>query len=118
MANKEADYRLIRNTQKPYFVATQTLDDGDTMDFGPEILRELEGFEVQNIIHDNDCRVSVLYDIDRTGEYDREIEIHEFSGKGICQDNHIKVISNSMIVRLRDVSGESDNDYFLTGIEL
>lgn len=111
MVDKSADVRVA----PPFFVASQTLDDGDTMNIDPGSIDKFGPFEVHVINHENDGDVKLELDSTGDGSYDRSVTLDSVSGNGVSQGNSIEVGAASMRFQFSDTSGGSGNDVIVTG---
>lgn len=110
MAEKQVDI----DKAPPYFEASQTLDDGDSLTLAPGNLSGLNAVEVHNIAHAADCDVLVEVDTNADGTFDRSVTVDSFTGAGVSQSNELE-LGPEMQLKITDTSGGTDNDYILTG---
>lgn len=110
MATLDADV----DKAPPYFEASQTLNGGDHMDITPGE-QGLDALKVDNIVHGADCDVVIRVDSTGDGIYNREVTIDSLSGTGISQGNGVLLGADSMVLRITDTSGGSNNDFIVTG---
>ena len=113
MAVTEPAIKHLRVTNPGCFVASQTLESGETMRIDPSML-DVDGIEIQDIGYGSDCTVSISV---TTGGADRTIPYQEFTGSGIEADIGLQLVSGQMHLEIENTANEAAADYFVTATE-